>query len=41
MGYQIAWMGESDSAMLEPQEYFSVYFLIKGKYIIPKNKMRV
>ena len=30
MGYQIVWMGESDSAMLEPQEYF----LIKGKHIL-------
>ena len=37
MGYQIAWMGESDSTMLGPQEYF----LIKGKYIIPENKLRV
>jgi len=30
-------MGESDSAVLEPQQYF----LIKGKHIIPKNKLRV
>ena len=30
-------MGESDSTMLGSQEYF----LIKGKYIIPKNKLRV